>query len=112
MTQNRSFAGAADAIETTKNGADRIGDELQSTFNSVTERAHTAYDQAMETMQQAAHDSYDFVGDAFRAGEDYVRRQPVQAIAAATVVGLVIGYCFAVRSAPLSVSRRALSSWR
>ena len=112
MTQNRSFADAAEAIETTKNGADKIGDEFQNALGSVSDRAYSAYDDAMETMRHAAHDTYDFVGDAFRAGEGYVRRRPVQAMAAAAVVGLAIGYCFAVKSAPMSLSRRALSSWR
>jgi ElaB/YqjD/DUF883 family membrane-anchored ribosome-binding protein len=111
MTHNRSFTGPAEAIERAKNSGDDMIEKAESTYASVSESAHQAYDETMDTARQYAHDAYDSVGEAFRASEDYVRREPLRAVAVAAAIGLVVGYCFAVRSAPISASRKMLSRW-
>lgn len=110
MTHNRSLTGAAEAIEKTKNGGD-IAETAENAFSGVTESAQYAFDETMESARQVAHDAYDTVGETFRASEDFVRREPISAVAIATAIGLVVGYCFAVRSAPMSAARRKLSRW-
>jgi ElaB/YqjD/DUF883 family membrane-anchored ribosome-binding protein len=108
MTQNRSLTGAAEAIESTKNG--ELGGAVQDAFDKVNDGAQRVYEDARDLVSNASTDAYDFVGNSLRAGEDYARRKPVQAMAAAAVTGLVFGYLFAVRSAPRSSSRH--SNWR
>jgi ElaB/YqjD/DUF883 family membrane-anchored ribosome-binding protein len=108
MTQNRSLTGAAEEIGSTKNG--ELGDAVQGAFDKVNEGAQRVYEDARDLVSNASTDAYDFVGDTLRAGEDFARRKPVQAMAAAAVAGLVLGYMFAVRSAPRSSSR--YTSWR
>jgi ElaB/YqjD/DUF883 family membrane-anchored ribosome-binding protein len=112
MTQNRNLSGAAEAIEKTKNGAYELGDKAENAFARVTDAAQQALDDKMGPALQFANDAYDSVGEAFRASEDYVRREPVRAVAIAGMIGLAIGYLFAVRSAPESISRRISSRWR
>jgi ElaB/YqjD/DUF883 family membrane-anchored ribosome-binding protein len=110
MTQNRNLTGAAEAIEKTKNGD--FGNSLQGAYDTATESARNTYEGAVETISQASHDAYDYVGDTLRAGEDYARRKPMHALAAVAAVGLVLGYVFAVRSAPRSSLRNRFSHWR
>jgi len=112
MTHNRSLTGPAEAMERAKNSSDDIVETAEATFANVTESAQHAYEETMDTARQVAHDAYDTVGEAFKASEAYVRREPVRAVAVAAAIGLVVGYCFAVRSAPVSASRRMLSRWR
>lgn len=109
MNHNRSLTGAAEAIDKTKNG--NLGDTIHDAYESVSEGAQNTYEGARDALTQASYDAYDMVGDSFRAGEDYARRKPMHAMAAAGVVGLVLGYIFAVRTAPRSASR-AFSRWR
>ena len=109
MTQNPNLAGAAEAIERTKNAANETG--VRDAFDKVSEGAQQAYADTSQAVMHATHEAYDFVGDTFRAGEDYTRRKPIQALAAATMVGALIGFCFAVRAAPRA-SKRDFSSWR
>ena len=109
MTQNRNLTGAAEAIEKTKNGD--FGNAVQGAYDTATEGAQRTFEDAGDVITQASHDAYDFVGDSFRAGEDYARRKPIHALAAATAVGLVLGYMFAVRSAPRASSRGRFSNW-
>ena len=109
MNQNRSLTGAADAIEKTKNG--NLGDTIQGAYETVSEGAQNTYEGARDALTQVSYDAYDLVGDSFRASEDYARRKPIHAMAAAAAVGVVLGYVFAVRSAPRSASR-AFSRWR
>jgi ElaB/YqjD/DUF883 family membrane-anchored ribosome-binding protein len=108
--QNRSLSGAGEAIERTKNGAAELGEKAGSAFTDIAENARRTLDDKMGSALQFANDTYDSVGDLFRAGEDYVRREPVHAVAVAATLGLAIGYLFAVRSAPQSVARRRSSS--
>lgn len=112
MAQNMNLGGAAEAIEKTKNGAAELSDQAENAFARVTDKAQSAYEKTMESALQTARETYDTVGDAFRAGEDYVRREPVWAVAIAGAVGLAIGYMFAVRSAPISSGRRSISRWQ
>jgi ElaB/YqjD/DUF883 family membrane-anchored ribosome-binding protein len=108
--QNRSLAGAGDAIERSKDAAERTASEAEDTaretLSQAKEGAQQMYDEAREAVTQFSHDTYDFVGDTVRAGEDYARRKPMQALAIATLAGAFIGFCFAVRAAPRSSGRR------
>jgi ElaB/YqjD/DUF883 family membrane-anchored ribosome-binding protein len=108
MTHNRSLTGAADAIESTKNG--ELGGAVQDAFDKVNDGAQRVFEDARDLVSNASTDAYDFVGDKLRAGEDYARQKPVQAMAVAAVAGMVLGYMFAVRSAPRASSR--YSNWR
>jgi ElaB/YqjD/DUF883 family membrane-anchored ribosome-binding protein len=107
---NRSLSGPADAIEKAKNGVDELGENAESTFTRITDSAQRALDDKMGPALQFANDTYDSVGEAFRASEDYVRREPVKAVAIAAALGAVIGFCFAVRAAPISTGR-VLPRW-
>ena len=109
MTENRNLTGAAEAIEKTKNG--EFGNAVQGAYDTATEGAQRAFDDARDAITQASHDAYDFVGDSLRAGEDYARRKPIHALAAVAAAGLVLGYMFAVRSAPRASSRGRFSNW-
>jgi ElaB/YqjD/DUF883 family membrane-anchored ribosome-binding protein len=108
QNQNRSLTGAAEAIEKSKNG--ELGDTIRGAYETVSEGAQHTFEDARDALTQASYDAYDLVGESFRAGEDYARRKPLHAMAAATAVGLVLGYVFAVRTAPRSASR-AFSRW-
>jgi len=109
MTQNPNLTGVADAIEKTKNGD--FGKAAMEVYDSAAEGAQRTFEDAREAITQASHDAYDFVGDSLRAGEDYARRKPIHALAAVAAVGMVLGYIFAVRSAPRSASRGRFSNW-
>ena len=107
--QNRSLAGAGDAIERSKDSFERTAsdaeDTARETLSQAADGAQQMYDDAREAVTRIANDSYDLVGDTFRAGEDYARRKPMHALAIATLAGAVIGFCFAVRAAPRSAGR-------
>jgi ElaB/YqjD/DUF883 family membrane-anchored ribosome-binding protein len=111
MTHNRSLTGPAEAMERAKTSGNELAETAESTFAKVSDSAQQVYDETIDTAQQFAHDAYDTVGEVFKASEDYVRREPMRAVAVAAVIGLAVGYCFAVRSAPIS-SRKFLSRWR
>jgi ElaB/YqjD/DUF883 family membrane-anchored ribosome-binding protein len=119
-TQNRNLAGAGEAIERSKdtfgNAASEMEDTARGTLSKASEGAQQMYDKASEGAQQMyddardtlsrfSHDTYDFVGDTVRAGEDYARRKPIQAIAIAAMAGAFIGFYFAVRAAPRASGR-------
>jgi len=112
MTHNRSLTGPAEAMERAKNSGDSMVETAESTLANVTESAQQVYAETMDTARQAAHDAYDKVGEVFKASEAYVRREPMRAFAVAAAIGLAVGYCFAVRSAPIASSRRKLSRRR
>jgi len=107
--QNRNLAGAGEAIERSKDAIERTASDAETTaretLSQATEGAQQMYDDAREAVTRFSHDTYDFVGDTVRAGEDYARRKPIQALAIATFAGAVIGFCFAVRAAPRSSGR-------
>ena len=107
--QNRNLAGAGDAIERSKDTFERTaseaGETARETLNEATESAQQMYDEARDALTRFSNDTYDFVGDKFRAGEDYARRKPMHALAIATLAGAVIGFCFAVRAAPRASGR-------
>jgi ElaB/YqjD/DUF883 family membrane-anchored ribosome-binding protein len=107
--QNRSLAGAGEAIERSKDAAERTVSEAEDTardtFNQAAEGAQQMYDDAREALTRFSSDTYDFVGETVRAGEDYARRKPIQALTIAAMAGAFIGFCFAVRAAPRSSGR-------
>ncbi len=107
--QNRNLAGAGDAIERSKDTLERTASEAEDTaretLSQATEGAQQMYDDAREAVTRFSSDTYDLVGDTFRAGEDYARRKPMHALAIATMAGAFIGFCFAVRAAPRSSGR-------
>jgi hypothetical protein len=80
-----------------KNGAAELGEKAGSAFTD---------------MPRARPDGFGAPVPPYDSppAEDYVRREPVRAVAVAATLGLAIGYLFAVRSAPQSVARRRSSS--
>lgn len=111
MTQNRSLSGAGEAIEKTKSGAADLTDKAEAAFDDLAENTRRILNDRMGPTLEYANEAYDAVGEAFRSGEDYVRRQPLGAVALAALMGVAAGYLFAVRSAPQSVARRMSSHW-
>jgi ElaB/YqjD/DUF883 family membrane-anchored ribosome-binding protein len=111
-TQNRSLAGAGEAIERTKDSFGDAASEAESTardtLSKASESAQQMYDDARDSLTRFSHDSYDFVGETVRAGEDYARRKPIQALTIAAMAGAFVGFVFAVRAAPRA-SRRYFS---
>jgi ElaB/YqjD/DUF883 family membrane-anchored ribosome-binding protein len=94
MQQNRSLAGAADAIERTKSAGSEVADEMQNAAGNVADRAKRAYEETRETAGEIAGEAYDQVGEAFRSGEDFVRRHPLESLAMAAAVAFVAGWMF------------------
>ena len=92
MHQNRSLAGAADAVERTKNAGTDVADEAEKVLGSVANRAKRAFEDSKDAAQQVAGEAYDHVGDAFRSGEAFVRRRPVESLAVAAAFAFVVGY--------------------
>ena len=107
--QNRNLVGAGEAIERSKDALERTaseaGETARETMSDAAESAQEMYDEARDALTRFSNETYDFVGDTFRAGEDYARRKPMQALAIATLTGAVIGFCFAVRAAPRASGR-------
>jgi len=105
-TQNRNLAGAGEAIERTKdsfgNAVSEAEDTARDTLSKTSESAQQMYDEARDTLSRFSSDTYDFVGETVRAGEDYARRKPIQALTIAAMAGAFVGFCFAVRTAPRS----------
>jgi ElaB/YqjD/DUF883 family membrane-anchored ribosome-binding protein len=108
-TQNRNLAGAGEAIERTKDSFDNAASEVESTardtLSQVAEGAQEMYDDARDTLARYSTNTYDFVGETVRAGEEYARRKPIQALTIAAMAGAFVGFCFAVRAAPRSSGR-------
>jgi ElaB/YqjD/DUF883 family membrane-anchored ribosome-binding protein len=92
MHQNRSLAGAADAIERTKNAGTDVADEAEKAVGNVANRARRAFDDSKDAAQQVAGEAYDQVGDMFRSSEDFIRRRPVESLAVAAVFAFFAGY--------------------
>ncbi|MEX2127432.1 MAG: hypothetical protein WD871_04225 [Xanthobacteraceae bacterium] len=94
MQQNRSMAGAAEAVERSKKAGTEISDEVQNAAGNVADRAKRAYEDTTDAMQQVAGEAYDQVGEAFRSGEAYIRRHPVESLAVAAALAFAAGWMF------------------
>jgi ElaB/YqjD/DUF883 family membrane-anchored ribosome-binding protein len=90
--QNRHLAGAADAIERTKNTGTELFDEAEHAAGKVAKQARRALDDTADSAQEFASDMYDNVSDVLRSGEDFVRRRPVESLAMAAAVAFFAGY--------------------
>jgi ElaB/YqjD/DUF883 family membrane-anchored ribosome-binding protein len=76
MQQNRSLAGAGEAIERTKSAGTDAVHELENAAGKVADRAKRAYDETKDM----ASDAYEQAGEAYRTGEYYVRRHPLESL--------------------------------
>lgn len=98
MEKERTFGGAADAIERTKNSGNQIADDvttrLENAYDSTLDLARRAYGDTRDIVQESAGDAYDFAGEALRAGEAHVRRRPLQAMIAVAALGFIAGWAF------------------
>jgi ElaB/YqjD/DUF883 family membrane-anchored ribosome-binding protein len=94
MHQNRNLAGAAEAIERTKSAGSEVADEMQNAAGNVADRAMRAYADTRDTAQEIAGEAYDQVGEAFRSGEAYVRRHPVESLAVTALLAFAAGFLF------------------
>jgi ElaB/YqjD/DUF883 family membrane-anchored ribosome-binding protein len=86
------LAGAADAIERTKNAGTDAVDEADKILGNVANRAKRAFDDSKDAAQHVASEAYDHVGDMFRSSEDFIRRRPVESLAVAAVFAFFAGY--------------------
>jgi ElaB/YqjD/DUF883 family membrane-anchored ribosome-binding protein len=94
MRQNPSLAGAADAIERSKNTGSDLAEQAQDAFGGAADRARRALSDTRETAQMVASEAYDQVGEAYRTGEDYVRRWPFESLALVAIAAFAAGYFF------------------
>lgn len=98
MEKDRTYGGAADAIERTKNSGNQIAEDaatrLENVYDTTVDRAKRAYGEAKDIVQESAGDAYDFVGEALRAGEAHVRRRPLQAMLTVAALGFIAGWAF------------------
>jgi ElaB/YqjD/DUF883 family membrane-anchored ribosome-binding protein len=96
MQQNRSLAGAADAIERSKNAGSELADEAKGMVSNAADRAKQALESTSETAQAVASEASDYVGEAYRTGGYYARRYPLESLAAVAVIAFALG-CFVRR---------------
>jgi ElaB/YqjD/DUF883 family membrane-anchored ribosome-binding protein len=91
MQQNKSLAGAADAIERSKNAGSDFTDEAKGLMSDAADRAKQALETTSETAQAVASDASEYVSDAYRAGGYYARRYPLESLAAVAVIAFALG---------------------
>jgi ElaB/YqjD/DUF883 family membrane-anchored ribosome-binding protein len=94
MAQNPSLAGAADAIERSKNAGSDLADQAGSAMSNVADRARGALESTRDAAQSVASEAYDQMSDAYRAGGYYARRYPLETIAATALLAFALGYLF------------------
>jgi ElaB/YqjD/DUF883 family membrane-anchored ribosome-binding protein len=91
MQQNRSLAGAADAIERSKEAGSEFTDEAKGMLDSATDSAKQAVESTRDAAQAVASDASEYVSDAYRAGGYYARRYPLESLAAVAVIAFALG---------------------
>jgi ElaB/YqjD/DUF883 family membrane-anchored ribosome-binding protein len=91
MQQNKSLAGAADAIERSKNVGSDFTDEAKGMLDSATDSAKQAVESTRDAAQAVASDASEYVSDAYRAGGYYARRYPLESLAAVAVIAFALG---------------------
>jgi hypothetical protein len=96
MQQNRSLAGAADAIERSKNAGSELVQEAEGALSNAADRAKQAMESTREAAQSVASEASEYVSDAYRTGGYYARRYPLESLAAVAVIAFALG-CFVRR---------------
>jgi ElaB/YqjD/DUF883 family membrane-anchored ribosome-binding protein len=91
MQQNKSLAGAAEAIERSKSAGSDFTEEAKGMLDSATDRAKQAVETASDTAQAVASDASELVGEAYRTGGYYARRYPLESLAAVAVIAFALG---------------------
>ena len=96
MQQNRTLAGAADAIERSKNAGSEFAEEAKGMVTNAADRAKQALEGTGEAAQAVASEASEYVSDAYKTGGYYARRYPLESLAAVAVIAFALG-CFVRR---------------
>jgi ElaB/YqjD/DUF883 family membrane-anchored ribosome-binding protein len=91
MQQSKGLAGAADAIERSKNAGSEFAEEAKGMLDSATDHAKQAVETTRDAAQAVASDASEYVSDAYRAGGYYARRYPLESLAAVAVIAFALG---------------------
>ena len=65
--------------------------DAQGILDAATDRAKQVVESGRDAAQTIGNEAYERVSDAYRAGEHYARRYPLESLAAVAVIAFALG---------------------